>query len=147
VLVAADGLGGIRGWNDRTITRVGLGAVAVVAAAVGVGLSTNPTFLMAVGAAVLAEVAVARRPPVPTAAELAEAGRETGRRSRTIMLAALAVGVTVYLLGRTGGPLCRPDSLLQPHALWHLLTAVAMAAWTVDRITHPVPARAARPHP
>jgi len=63
------------------------------------------------------------------------------------MLAALAVGVPAYLLGRTGGPLCRPDSLLQPHALWHLLTAVAMAAWAVDRITHPVPAPAARPHP
>ena len=63
------------------------------------------------------------------------------------MLAALAIGVTAYLLGRTGAPLCRPDSLLQPHALWHLLTAVAMAVWTVDRITHPMPAHAARSHP
>jgi hypothetical protein len=147
VLIAADGLGGIRGWDDRTITRVGLGAVAVVAAA-GVGPATNLTFLMAVGAAVLAEVAVAGRRPVPPPADgLAEVDRATGRRSRGIMLAALAVGMTAYLLGRTGGPLCRPDSLLQPHALWHLLTAVAMAAWTVDRISNPVPARTARPHP
>ena len=27
---------------------------------------------------------------------------------------------------RTGGPLCTPDSLLQGHALWHILGAVAM---------------------
>jgi hypothetical protein len=56
-------------------------------------------------------------------------------------VAALAVGVAAYLLGRTGGPLCRPESLLQPHALWHLLTAVAMAAWAADRTAHPTPGR------
>jgi len=145
VLVAADGLGRIRGWDDRTSTRVGLGAVAAVAAVVGIGPATNSIFLLAVGGAVLAEVAVAGRHPVLAAGGLAEAGRPAGRRSRGIMLAALAVGVPAYLLGRTGGPLCRPDSLLQPHALWHLLTAVAMAAWTVDRLTHPVPARTAPP--
>jgi len=27
--------------------------------------------------------------------------------------------------------------LLQPHALWHLLTALAMVAWAVDRIVNP----------
>ena len=56
------------------------------------------------------------------------------------MAATLAVGVTAYLLGRTGGPLCRPERLLQPHALWHLLTAAALAAWAADRIAHPTPA-------
>jgi hypothetical protein len=67
VLVAADGLGGIRGWNDRAITRVGLGAVAVAAAAVGTGPATNPTLLTALGAAVLAEAVVAARATAPAA--------------------------------------------------------------------------------
>ncbi|MGV1007038.1 MAG: hypothetical protein ACOYBY_00320 [Dermatophilaceae bacterium] len=43
--------------------------------------------------------------------------------------ATLAAGTTAYLLGRTGSPLCRPDSVLQLHAVWHLLAAVSFAAW------------------
>jgi hypothetical protein len=147
LLIAADGLGGIRGWNDRAITRAGLGATAVAAATVSFAPATNPTLLTAVGAAVSAEIAVAARARASAADRLAGAGRAAGHGSRGVMLAALAVGVPAYLLGRTGGPLCRPDSLLQPHALWHLMTAVAMTAWAVDRITHPVPAPPARPHP
>lgn len=122
VFVAVDGLGGLRRWNDRTIARVGLTATAVTGAGVLARPVTNPAMLTAVAAAVLAEAALARRP----------AGR-AGRRARVVVVAALAAGSTAYLLGRTGGPLCRPDSLLQPHALWHLLTAVAMAAWATDR--------------
>ena len=37
--------------------------------------------------------------------------------------------VAVNLLTRTGAPLCRPDSLLQGHAAWHVLTAGAIALW------------------
>ncbi len=137
VFVAADGLGGVRGWDDRTITGVGLTATAVAAVGVAVGPATNLALLTAVTAAVLAEAAVARRPSVPVGAvpDAPVPARRSGRRGRIVMLAALAVGVTAYLAGRTGSPLCRPDSLLQPHALWHVLTAVAMAAWAVDRIT------------
>ena len=46
--------------------------------------------------------------------------------------AALATGaaaVVVNVLTRTGAPLCRPGSLLQGHAAWHILTAVALALW------------------
>ena len=133
VLVAADGLGGIRGWDDRIVTRVGLTATAAAAAGALARPVTDIAMFTAVTAAVLAEAVVARRP----------GPRGGGRASRVVVVAALAVGVTAYLLGRTGGPLCRPDSLLQPHALWHLLTAVAMAAWAADRIAHPTPARTA----
>lgn len=46
---------------------------------------------------------------------------------RHLAAAVLAgVAVAAYLIGRTGSPLCRPDGLLQPHGLWHLLTAVAI---------------------
>jgi hypothetical protein len=37
-----------------------------------------------------------------------------------VVLAALA-----YAAGRTGSPLCAPDSPLQPHAIWHLLSAAS----------------------
>lgn len=46
-----------------------------------------------------------------------------------LALVALAGGVVVNLLTRTGAPLCRPASLAQGHAVWHVLTAVAAAAW------------------
>jgi hypothetical protein len=32
-------------------------------------------------------------------------------------------------VGRTASPWCDPDSLLQGHAVWHLLAAAALAAW------------------
>jgi hypothetical protein len=45
--------------------------------------------------------------------------------------AAIAGGaaIAVNLLTRTGAPLCRPESLLQGHAAWHALTALAIALW------------------
>jgi len=36
-----------------------------------------------------------------------------------------AAGLGVHALSRTDGPLCRPDSVLQGHGLWHLLAAAA----------------------
>jgi hypothetical protein len=44
-------------------------------------------------------------------------------------LAATAGGAACWWLGRTASPWCDPDSPLQPHAAWHLLTAAALAAW------------------
>ena len=41
----------------------------------------------------------------------------------------LALGALVNVLSRTGGPLCRPKSLIQGHAVWHVLSAVSLAAW------------------
>ena len=34
-----------------------------------------------------------------------------------------------YLSRRAGDPICRPDSLLQAHALWHILCALALACY------------------
>jgi len=36
-----------------------------------------------------------------------------------------AVGAAVWFFSRTGGYLCRPESLVQGHAIWHTLAAVA----------------------
>lgn len=50
---------------------------------------------------------------------------------RHLLVAGLAGGTAVvaYALGRTGSPLCDPESPLQAHALWHLAGAVALGMW------------------
>ncbi len=53
-----------------------------------------------------------------------------GSRSRVIAAASLAVLATAaYATGRTSAPWCDPDSLAQPHAAWHVLSAAALALW------------------
>ena len=46
-------------------------------------------------------------------------------------LTLLTVVAVLGRLGSTGGPLCDPGSLLQPHAVWHLGAAVALAWWAI----------------
>jgi 1-acyl-sn-glycerol-3-phosphate acyltransferase len=47
-----------------------------------------------------------------------------------LVLGTIAVGA--WVLGRSDSVLCDPDAWLQPHALWHVLTAVLAIGW-VDR--------------
>ena len=47
-------------------------------------------------------------------------------RARLLTLAGIgAVAGLAYVFGRTGSPLCDPDSWLQLHGVWHIATAVA----------------------
>ena len=48
----------------------------------------------------------------------------------------LLLGAVAILgrLGATGGPLCEPESLFQPHALWHVGAATAVAWWATSRV-------------
>lgn len=48
-------------------------------------------------------------------------------------LGLLAAAAVIGRLGATGGPLCDPNSLLQPHALWHITAAAAVTWWTLGR--------------
>lgn len=50
-------------------------------------------------------------------------------------LALLGAAAIVGRLGATAGPLCNPESLLQPHALWHLAAAAAVVWWALGRPT------------
>ncbi len=43
-----------------------------------------------------------------------------------------AVAIGMWALGTPGSPACDADSWLQPHGLWHVLTAIVAIAW-VDR--------------
>ncbi|WP_231737671.1 hypothetical protein [Mycobacterium sp. IS-1742] len=45
----------------------------------------------------------------------------------------LALGLAAYAAGRSGSPLCRPDSLWQFHGAWHVLSAIA-AVWAVRAV-------------
>lgn len=110
-----------------------LGFVAVADAEVARG-ATSPTAVL-VGVPVLA--AVAAHPAISPAAQVAvglaatagEAARMTGTRRgtglgyRAAEIAITGTGAVAHLLGRTGGPWCRPDAWAQPHAFWHIATA------------------------
>jgi hypothetical protein len=52
----------------------------------------------------------------------------SGRRQRSTWAMAVgifALGLAAYAAGRSGSPLCRPDSLWQYHGAWHVLSAAA----------------------
>jgi hypothetical protein len=59
-------------------------------------------------------------------------------------LAATAAGAACWWLGRSDSPWCDPDSLLQGHAAWHLLTAAALACWAVATLDPPAASAQAR---
>lgn len=94
-----------------------------------------PTVAMVLTAAMVPVVAAG-----PVASSLVQAGlaglaiglsllraraRPQLRRTLLVALAVLAAGALAGTLGERTG-LCRPDSLLQGHAIWHLLAAVAL---------------------
>src|SRR5687767_14429072 len=64
------------------------------------------------------------------AAELRRRRRRTSPPSVAdrVTVAALGLGAALFVLGRTGAPLCSPASPAQPHAGWHVATALAAAA-------------------
>jgi hypothetical protein len=51
------------------------------------------------------------------------------RRPLLVAGVAGALAVMAYATGRTTSPLCDPTSLAQGHALWHVASAAALAAW------------------
>jgi hypothetical protein len=118
--VAVHDLAGLAGARRRVVP-----AWAATAGAGGALLALVPGAGGAVAGALGLAVA---------AGEVGARGRRAGwsprqRAAWRAGVAALAVGAACWWLGRTGGPLCDPDSPLQPHAAWHLLTALALAAW------------------
>lgn len=60
-----------------------------------------------------------------------------------VALVALAAGIALFAVGRTGGPLCEPRSLAQPHAGWHVATAIAAAALVTTDLRARRPCRTA----
>lgn len=112
--------------TGRRTSRAVLAALPVVATAAASSPWSLPVQAATGGAAATAEVIRVRR-----------AGPGGRHRPRAIVAALLAgLGAIGHVLGRTGGPLCRPDSPWQAHAAWH--TAMAAVLVLRDRA---VPAR------
>lgn len=126
LFVAVHALVRRRGWRPATE----MGAYVIGIAAIGLGLSaihgaSDPfAGTLAAGAVVGEIVTVAddRRRPRSAGPRRVDAARGVG-------LVAIALGGVAYLLGQSGSPLCRPESLFQWHALWHVLVAVSLAAY------------------
>ena len=109
LIAASDGerLGAAPAWPGGAAAAAGAGAV----------LALSPR-TSAVAQAVLGAGALAGE------ATVAIEARRRGRPLRIAPAAAAgALAVAVYATTRTGGALCRPDSRVQGHALWHALTA------------------------
>jgi hypothetical protein len=86
---------------------------------------------VALGCAAVAEFWVFRR-------GLRTFERSLQRRSYLAIVAVSAVAGASWLLGRTDGPVCDPESVLQPHGLWHVISAAVFGIWWwLALTTHP----------
>ena len=91
------------------------GACAVVLA-ISPDVSNALDALLVVGA-VVAEIGASR----------SAAGRATADgRLWVLIVGVVTIGALLNALGRTDAPLCEPDSPVQLHALWHVLTAFVL---------------------
>ena len=107
----------VAGWGSRWERLTHLPALAVI----GLFFAVLPIIAdpFAVVMTFVAVISILRRDRTPaTVAPL-------------LLLAAAAV---FGRLGATGGPLCDPESLFQPHAVWHLGAATAVAWWALARV-------------
>ncbi|MEA2001724.1 MAG: ceramidase domain-containing protein [Actinomycetota bacterium] len=114
----------IYSWSPARLWSGFVGLVAVL----GVITAVAPDIAIGAGAplvvvAVITEVVIYRR-----------GLRGAGVKTRTLRLYGTIASVAVVggfanVLGRTDGPLCDPDGLLQLHAVWHFLTAIAFGLW------------------
>jgi hypothetical protein len=132
----------VRAWHQRSRgwSSVGLAAFGALVAAEGVGSVgfhgpgdsvSHRLHDAALGAtiafvAATEVVALVRRPRRPRT-----------RRRFVVAAALLGTATAVNLLSRTGDPLCNPDSILQGHAVWHVLTAAALREWALAAFDAP----------
>jgi hypothetical protein len=126
LFVAVHDAGLVRG----TPVRQKLLGIAAGIAMIGVLLAAWPGLLVPLGfagavAAAAGELAAFRagyrpRPSHATRVQLA---------AWAVVLGLLALAGLAFLLGRSTSPWCRPESLAQAHAAWHLLVAVGAVAY------------------
>lgn len=102
--------------SDRPPPRAVVAALPGFAAAAAVSQWSLPSQVTLGAAAVVAEVARVR------------GDRARNQRSRRPLAESIvaAAGALGHVLGRTGGPLCRPDSHFQAHAAWHSAMAIVL---------------------
>lgn len=117
--VAGWHVGRLRGHTDRG-SLVGLGIGSVVSAAVWAVAPGSTNIVVGATVAIIAAASL-----------LAHRRAMAGVWSLPLLaLGAFAIGI--WALGTPESPVCQADSWLQPHGLWHVLTAIIAVAW-VDR--------------
>jgi hypothetical protein len=134
--VAYHGPGGVVGkWAHDASLIAMLGLLALTDVTVADG-RTMPEAAIAgvVGTAALGalprttDVAQGAAGALAVAAEARRHLRQGAAREAVVSLPLLTAGLGLHLLGRSGERWCRPGSLLQPHAGWHVLSAAALWA-------------------
>jgi hypothetical protein len=129
-------LASVRGWGSGpALTLWGLATLPA-----GIHLAVDPDASVPSTSVLVTAAALGELHRSTRAAERSGVGPSGSarRRSRTAAVA-LALGVVSYVLGRTAAPTCRPCARWQWHGAWHVLGAVAAAAWS-DRV-HVLPYR------
>lgn len=115
-------LSAVRGWGRGRFLAVYLPGTALLALPRFLhGPAGVPLFAVAFMGWLLLELALARGKGLPNL------GRPVQRDRRWLVafLATNALAFALWLGSHEGGPLCAPDSLLQGHAAWHVLNAIA----------------------
>lgn len=117
--VLAYGLTRALDWDERRFLAVFL-AVFAVAASIFLAqpISVSGTVIFGV---IIAGFAATEAWIVLRRAELT-----ADRRFLAGTAVSFAVAFAIWIPSQTGGPLCAPDSWLQGHAVWHVLTAVSV---------------------
>jgi hypothetical protein len=116
-------------WTVRVLA-LALGVGGALLAALPDSAYPYPLFTLAGIGAVGGELLEYRH-------ETPELRREelTARRAARLGVAvALLLGGTAFWVGRSGAPLCNPASAFQWHAVWHVLSALAMALYAYGAI-------------
>lgn len=122
-LLAVINVSEVRRWSRRTGWTVALAGVGFAAAVLVVAPTiTNALTGLVTAALIASDIVLERRGGISRPWWIAS-------------LAAMVVAVAAFLLGRTGAPLCDPESLFQGHALWHLFAAVAIGFYFVATST------------
>jgi hypothetical protein len=131
------------GWLGQPINAVS--SLAYVAA--GMYVAVTGRVALGVALAVVGAGSAIYHGPMPSGSGIAHDGsivvfgavalyvawRRRLPRPPVTAVAVAVVGFAIYQLSRTDRPLCRPDSLLQGHAAWHVLTAISCALWLGQR--------------
>ena len=121
-LVATLGL--MSGWHVGRLS-----GAADVGASFGLAVGVVAGALAASTSAAITSAFVAGSVIIVVAAELL--ARRAGRPAvwNGAILCLIALALLAWVSGTTGSPLCDAESWLQPHALWHVLSALVVLAW------------------
>jgi 1-acyl-sn-glycerol-3-phosphate acyltransferase len=130
-------MGFIAGWQaGRVFDRTNAGALAGTA----VGLAAGAVAWAAGGTNAVVGILVL----VVVAGELAARRRGLPGVWTFPLLVVVALAVAVWLAGTSDSPLCDERAWLQPHGLWHVLSALVILGWMDAAAAVDAPERAPR---